>query len=300
MATKPALGFIGAGLMGHGMAKHLLLAGHDLTVMGHHNRGPVDDLVGRGAKEADTPAALAADVDMLFLSVTSSAVVRQLAEGETGFLAADRPGLIVVDTSTGDPGYTLELGEQLAEQGMHLVDAPVTRTPREAEAGQLNILLGGEADIRARVHEVVTAFCENVFEVGPLGSALKLKLINNLLSLGNAALVAEAVVATKAAGVDLKTLYEVSSCGGANSKMLEMIVPRLLAGDDSGLQFSMQNARKDLGCYRSMATANSLVSPLANAAYETYNLGVALHQGASFVSGLSGVLSDLDGGRRSD
>src|SRR5699024_3713680 len=145
MAAKPAIGFIGAGLMGHGMAKHLLLAGHDLTVMGHRNRAPVDDLVSRGAKEADTPVALAANVDMLFLSVTSSAVVKQLAEGEDGFLAANRPGLIVVDTSTGDPAYTLELGAQLAERGMQLIDAPVTRTPREAEDGQLNILLGGEA-----------------------------------------------------------------------------------------------------------------------------------------------------------
>lgn len=300
MTDKQVIGFIGAGLMGHGMAKHLLQAGYELTVMGHRNRGPIEDLVKRGATEAESPHALAETVDMLFLSVTSSAVVKQLVEGDQGILAGGRPGLIVVDTSTGDPSYTLELGAQLADRGMHLVDAPVTRTPREAEQGRLNILLGGEEDVRSRVHAVATAFCENVFEVGPLGSALKLKLINNLLSLGNAALVAEAVTAAKTVGVDLATLYEVSSRGGADSAMLGMIVPRLLEDDDSGLQFTMQNARKDIGCYRRMAVDSSLVSPLANAAYETYNLAVAMNQGGGFVSSLSHMLDGLDGGRGKD
>src|SRR5699024_1476975 len=138
MPGKPRLGFIGVGTMGHGMAKHLLRAGYSLTVLGHRNRAPVDDLVGQGAAEADNPATLAAAVDMLFLSVTSSAVVKELAEGEVGIVAGGRPGLVVVDTSTGDPAVTLELGARLAERGMHLVDAPVTRTPREAEEGRLN------------------------------------------------------------------------------------------------------------------------------------------------------------------
>src|SRR5699024_411380 len=199
MTTKPKLGFIGVGLMGHGMAKHLLQAGYPLTVMGHRNRAPVDDLIGRGASEVDSPAMLAASVDILFLSVTSSTVVEALVAGDAGILAGGRPGLIVVDTSTGDPAVTLDLGARLADRGMHLVDAPVTRTPREAEDGRLNIMLGGAPEIRARVRPVVDAFCENVFEVGPLGSALKLKLINNLLSLGHAALAAEAVAAASAA-----------------------------------------------------------------------------------------------------
>lgn len=298
MTTKPNLGFIGVGLMGHGMAKHLLQAGHPLTVIGHRNRAPVDDLIGRGASEADSPATLAAAVDILFLSVTSSAVVEALAAGDAGILAGGRPGLIVVDTSTGDPAVTLDLGARLADRGMHLVDAPVTRTPREAEEGRLNIMLGGTPEIRARVRPVVEAFCENVFEVGPLGSALKLKLINNLLSLGHAALAAEAVAAASAAEVDLGVLYDVASRGGANSKMLEMIIPRLLEGDESGLQFSMYNARKDLGCYRRMVADSSLVGPLGSATYEAYNLAVALGHGEAFVSRLSSVLRELDGGRR--
>lgn len=291
MTSKLKLGFIGAGLMGHGMAKHLLKAGYPLTLVGHRNRTPVDDLVTRGAVEVTNARELAATVDMLFLSVTSSAVVEALVSGDDGILAGGRRGLIVVDTSTGDPAVTLRLGESLAARGMHLVDAPVTRTPREAEEGRLNIMLGGEPEVIAQVRSVAEAFCENVFEIGPLGSALKLKLINNLLSLGHAALAAEAVNAAQAAGVELSKLYDVVSRGGANSAMFGMIVPRLLEGDESGLQFSLRNARKDLGCYRRMVADGSLVSLLGDSAYQAYNLATVLGHGDELVSRLAGVLN---------
>jgi hypothetical protein len=197
MTKKPTIGFIGAGLMGHGIAKNLLLAGYPLILMGHKNRAPIDDLVRQGAVEAHSPGEIAGKVDMLFLCVTSSAVVETVMSGDDGIIQAGRPGLIVVDTSTGDPAATIALGARLSARGIHLVDAPLTRTPREAEEGRLNILISGKPDIVAQVHAVATSFCENIFEIGELGSALKLKLINNLLSLSHAVLAAEAVNAAR-------------------------------------------------------------------------------------------------------
>lgn len=292
-APKPSLGFIGVGRMGHGMARNLLAAGYPLSLIGHRNRAPVDDLVGRGARELGSAGELAAAVDILLLCVTSSAVVEALMAGPDGILARGRRGLIVIDTSTGDPAVTLRLGEQLAARGMQLVDAPVTRTPREAEEGRLNSMLGGAPEVLERVRPVIGAYSENVFEIGPLGSALKLKLINNLLALTHAAIAAEAVAAARTTGVDPQKLYEVVSQGGANSAMLQMLVPRLLAGDESGLQFNLRGARKDLGCYRRMVADTGLPSLLGDTSYQLYNLANALGHGDAFVAHLAQVLEDL-------
>lgn len=297
MTQSKTLGFIGAGLMGHGMVKNFLKAGYAVTLMGHKNRAPIDDLVAQGATEARTPGEIAAQVDMLFLCVTSSVVVRQLMDGEHGILQNGRKGLIVADCSTGDPAVTLALGQQLAERGMHLVDAPLGRTPRDAEAGRLNMMLGGEPAIRDQVRAVAQACCENIFDVGELGSALKLKLINNLLSLGHAALASEAVRAARATGVDVGKLYEVASNGGANSAAFSAIVPRLLEDDESGMQFTVRNARKDLGCYRRMLDGTEITSPIWDAVYQSYNLATLLGHGDRLLASLANVLGadELEG-----
>jgi len=291
MTQKLTLGFIGAGLMGHGIAKNLLRAGYPLVIMGHKNREPIEDLVRQGALEAHGPGEVASKVDMLFLCVTSSVVVETLMSGDQGIIQAGRPGLIVVDASTGDPSATIALGKRLSARGMHLVDAPLARTPREAEEGRLNILLSGEPDIVSQVHQVATSFCENIFEIGELGSALKLKLINNLLSLSHAVLAAEAVNAARATGVDVAKLYDVVSHGGANSAAFGMIVSHLLEGDDTGMQFTLRNARKDLGCYRRMVEGTEMANLLSGAAYETYNLATTLGQGDKLLSQLSSIFS---------
>lgn len=291
MTRKLTLGFIGAGLMGHGIAKNLLRAGYPLVIMGHKNRAPIDDLVHQGAVEAHSPGEVAAKVDMLFLCVTSSVVVEKLMSSDNGIIKAGRPGLIVVDASTGDPSATIALGKRLSSLGMHLVDAPLARTPREAEEGRLNIMLSGDPDIVAQVHQVATSFCENIFEIGELGSALKLKLINNLLSLSHAVLAAEAVNAARATGVDVAKLYDVVSHGGANSAAFGMVVSNLLKGDDTGMQFTLRNARKDLGCYRRMVEGTEMANLLSNATYETYNLATAMGQGDKLLSQLSAIFS---------
>ncbi len=297
---KPQLGFVGVGMMGHGMARNLLKAGYPLSLVGHHNRQPVDDLVSQGARELGSAGELAGAVDILLLCVTSSAVIESLMSGPDGILERGRRGLIVIDTSTGDPAVTLRLGEQLAARGMHLVDAPVTRTPREAEEGRLNSMLGGAPEVIRQIRPVIEAYSENIFEIGPLGSALKLKLINNLLAMTHAAITAEAVAAARATGVDPQKLFDVVSQGGANSAMLQMIVPRLLAGDETGLQFSLRNARKDLGCYRRMVADTDLPSLLGDTTYQLYNLGTALGHGDAMVPRLAAVLDDLSQGDKAD
>ena len=142
MAAKPTVGFIGVGFMGHGMAKNIVEKGYFLTILGHRNRAPVDDLVKRGAKEAASVKDVAAASDIVFLCVTGSRQVEELVRGVAGLAAGARKGTIIADCSTSDPVSTLALASELESKGIHLIDAPLGGTPAQAEAGKLSTMIG--------------------------------------------------------------------------------------------------------------------------------------------------------------
>lgn len=274
------IGFIGVGLMGHGAAKNILEGGYALTVLGHRNRQPVEDLLGRGAKEAASAAELAAAVDILFTCVSDSAVMDKVVLGKGGVIEGARPGLVLVDMTTALPASTLALAEALGEKGAVMVDGPVTLTPKEAEEGRLNIMIGAEVALLEEVRPVLETFCERIFHIGPLGSAHTLKLINNFLSLGNGALVVEACTAAARAGVDPKMMVELISVSGGDSASFQRL-GRLFAGegDASKSAFAIRNARKDVSYFWRLAEGQGTYAPLADAIRRWYDLGVALGHG---------------------
>jgi len=295
MADKLRIGFAGVGLMGHGMAKNLVEKGFPVTVLGHRNRQPVDDLKARGAVEADTPKALAAASDAVILCLPNSAVVEAVVLGPDGILEAARPGFVLADASTAEPESTKRVGAALAATGAAMLDAPLTMTPKEAEAGTLNVLVGGEAAVLERMRPAFEAYARNVFHVGPLGAGHSLKLINNFMSMTMSAMVAEAAVTARAAGVDLGKLREVVSAGAVNSGMFQKIMAYAVDGDASGLQFAMANARKDVGYYAAMAAANGLPSPFGTAALQLYTLACSTGHGEQHVPLLVDVMAELGG-----
>ena len=246
MSSNVNVGMIGVGLMGHGIAKNILAKGYALTVVGHRNRAAVDDLLKRGAREAATPAGLAKEAEVIVLCVTGTPEVEDVILGDDGIINECRQGLIVIDCSTSIPASTLKIAERLKAKGCHFVDAPMARTPKEAEEGRLNIMVGSDDRTFAQVKPVIESFAENIFHIGPVGSGHKLKLINNFLALGHALITAEAAVVARQSGVDLHKLFEVVTSGGANSAMFEMCMPWLLEGDDSRAKFTIDNAAKDL------------------------------------------------------
>ena len=144
--SKQRIGYIGVGLMGHGAAKNMLQQGHPLTIMGHRNRVPVDDLVALGAREAKTPADVARVSDVVFLCLPSTVEVEHAIYGEYGVLEGAAKGLIVVDSTTADPRSTQRIGADLAKKGIRMADAPLGRTPKEAEAGKLSTFVGGDPE----------------------------------------------------------------------------------------------------------------------------------------------------------
>lgn len=237
------VGFIGVGMMGAGMAANLLRAGRRVAVVAHRNRAPVEALLAEGAEEADSPRALAAGADALFLCLNGSpqveAVVEQIA-------AALRPGTLVVDTSTSNPVSTVALQARLAGQGVGFVDAPVTGAPAQAAAGQLNALLGGAPADVERARPLIEDFTRAAVPVGGPGAGHRAKLLNNMVTIGAVALLAEAYRAARAEGLDWAKLYEVMMGGAARSGTLEKMVGPALHGDFTGHKFSLANARKDI------------------------------------------------------
>ena len=262
------VGFVGLGLMGHGMAKNLVGKGFAVTAVAHRNRAPLEDLLSHGVAEARTPSEAAAATDVLIICVTGSPEVEAVVYGPEGVLEGAKEGLIVIDCTTSEPASAERMRLELEARGAALADAPLARTPADAEAGRLNAMVGASADVFETIEPVLRAFCENIFHVGGFGAGHKTKLIYNFLTMGQAAMIAEALCACAATGVDLGRFSEVVSAGGANSGIFQLIVPKALEGDLTGLQFSLANAEKDLRYYTHLTEAVPLAGHLGGAVHQ--------------------------------
>ncbi len=170
--THPRIGFIGVGVIGHGI-ENLVTKGFPLTVRAHRNRVPVEDLIAKGAKEATSNAELARDADIVFLCVTGASQVEEAVFGADGLAKAARKGLTIIDTSTSEPATTTKMREALAPLGVRFIDAPLARTPVEAEQGRLNIMVGADDATFAELKPVFAAFCENIVHAGPAGHGIR-------------------------------------------------------------------------------------------------------------------------------
>jgi 3-hydroxyisobutyrate dehydrogenase-like beta-hydroxyacid dehydrogenase len=270
-------------MMGHGMAKNLLAKGFALSFLVHRDRSRIGDLVAAGARELRTPAELAAASDVVILCVSGSPQVEANVFGEHGLLSAARAGLHVVDTSTAEPQSTARIREAFAAKGTPYVDAPLARTPVEAEAGRLNTMVGAEPATFEALKPVFAAFCENIFHVGPPGAGHTLKLVNNFMALTIVASIAEAFAVAAAAGVQLDQLVRVVSQGALNSNIFQMMAGGAVAGDLTRMKFSIENAAKDLRYYTHLAESLPVPSFLGEAVHQTFSQAVALGLGERMV-----------------
>jgi 3-hydroxyisobutyrate dehydrogenase-like beta-hydroxyacid dehydrogenase len=277
--TVGTIGFIGLGMMGHGMAKNLLAKGYGLRFLVHRNRRRLSDLVAAGATEVSSTSALTAGAQALIICVTGTPEVEQLVYGDEGLLAVAEPGLLIIDTSTAEPASSARIREAFLKRGIHYIDAPLARTPQHAEAGTLNTMVGATDEEFASVRPILAAFCENIVHVGPPGHGHVLKLISNMLAMTTAAAIAEAVATAAKAGLALPKMFEVIGAGGVNSGIFQMTLGRALQGDLAGLQFTIGNARKDLRYYTHFAEMLPTSSFIAEAAHQSFvqaaNLGLS-------------------------
>lgn len=296
--ANPRIGFIGLGLMGHGMAKNLVTKGFPLTVRVHRNRTPLEDLLAAGAKEVASNAEVARNADIVFLCVTGAPQVEEIVFGADGLMSAARSGLIVVDTSTSEPATTAKTRDALAAKGVAFVDAPLARTPIEAEQGRLNVMVGADEAMFATLKPVLAAFAENIIHAGPPGHGLVLKLINNFIAQAICTASAEAVATAAKAGLSIKKLHEVISAGAVNSGLFQMVVGKMLEGGDlSGLKFTLANAAKDLRYYTHFTESLMLPSIVGEAVHQSLVTANALGLGDKYVASLIEAQERLTGVR---
>lgn len=268
------IGMIGVGLMGHGIATNIAKHGYPLTLLEHPGNQPLDALLASGAKSTPDVAALAASVDVLILCVTGSPQVEDVLF-KSGVLAALRPGTIVIDCSTAIPSSTLRIAEAVQQAGARFLDAPMTRTPKEAAQGRLNLIVGGERALFDECRPLLECFAENIVYAGPVSSGHRLKLLHNFVSLGFSAVLAEAAACANRAGVDPAVLVSVLAAGGGDGVVLGRLRPYIESADSSSFRFSMSNALKDMSYYVAMTGEVGAANEAASAVRHLYERAVA-------------------------
>ncbi len=277
------IGFIGAGHMGHGMASRLMQAGHRLTVIAHRNRAPIDDLVSKGAREASSLAYLAAGQDAIFLCLNGTPQVESTLAAIGPALAS---GQIVVDTGTSIPESTVRLAAELATSRIGWADAPVGGGPQHAARGELASMVGATDADFARVKPWLEATSRVVEHMGPPGAGHRAKLLNNMVAVGQCALVLEAYRVARSQNLDWEKLYAIMMAGAARSGSLERIMAPALKGDFDGYVFSLANAAKDLGYYADFAAATDEPDAVAVAIHKYFADAAAQHGPETLISQL--------------
>ncbi|MDR5814183.1 MULTISPECIES: NAD(P)-dependent oxidoreductase [unclassified Caballeronia] len=289
------VGMVGLGLMGSAIAVQVLNKGFRLSALAHRSRTAIDALVAQGATESASAAELARNADVIIICVTGTPQVRDVVFREDGLLAGAHEGLIVIDSSTSDPEFAKEAAAAFERKGACFLDAPVNRTPKEAREGRLNVLVGGEAGVLDRVRPLMAAYAETVHHLGGHGAGYCAKLVHNFIAQANGAILAEAFGTAAKAGLDLHEFAAVCRLSGAHSKTFDRIVPYLLEGDDSGQQFAIRNAAKDMRSYAQLASAQSSTAVIAEAVRQMYVLATNLGHGDAYVPRMFDVLRELNG-----
>lgn len=240
---KQKIGFIGVGMMGHGICLNLIKAGYPLAVLAHRNRDRVEDLLGRGAEEAKSPRDLAAMADVVMICVNSADTVAELVRDMLPAIAAGR---MIIDVTTSKPDTSEALAAEAAAKGVAFLDAPVVGGPLQAAEGKLGTFVGGsEADLQ-RARPILAAYSADVVHFGPVGAGNKAKLLNNFLTIGLRQLITQTFRAARRHGIDEELLYRLAAQGAAGSRVLDQFVQGALAGDYTRNKFSIANCYKDV------------------------------------------------------
>jgi 3-hydroxyisobutyrate dehydrogenase-like beta-hydroxyacid dehydrogenase len=291
---KERVGFVGLGLMGQGMARNILTKGWPLTVLAHRSRTAVEALVAEGAREATSARALAEASDVVVLCVTGSPEVSAVIEGPDGLAASGR-SIVIVDCSTSDPSQTLRLAEGLREQRITLIDAPLSRTPKDAAAGTLDVMVGGSDEVVERVRPILDAFAGRVVHTGPTGTGHTMKLLNNFVSMGYAALYSEALALGAKAGLTPQVFDSVIRGGRMDCPFYQTFFKYVLERDRNAHQFAIRNALKDMSYLGGFASAASFANPMGAAVRNSFALAAGAGRGEDYVPQLSDVIAELNG-----
>ncbi len=281
--AKPAIGFIGLGLMGAAMVGRLQDLGYGLTVLAHRSRDAVEKAVARGAVEVGTARDVARASDIVMLCMGTSEQVESRMRGPDGVIAGLRDGAVVIDFGTSLPDSTRALGKEITAAGGTYLDAPLGRTPSHAAEGKLNIMGAGDKAAFDKVRPVLDDLGENVFHLGDLGAGHTIKLINNFFAMTTANAMAEAFAMADRMGVPRQNVYDVMAAGPLRSGMMDFVRAYAIDGDPMQLAFSVKNGAKDVGYYAKMAEDAGVDSIMSACARRALTEAVEAGRGETLV-----------------
>jgi 3-hydroxyisobutyrate dehydrogenase len=284
MTTLPRIGFVGLGTMGGPMARRLVAGGYAVT--GYDVDAARASRAQEGGVALAASAAGAAEAaEIVLTSLPSPAAVRDAYLGPDGVLSKARPGSALVDVSTIDPDTWREVAVAGRAAGADCLDAPVSGGPTEAGSGKLVFIVGGEAAVLERCRPVLLVLGTDVHHVGPLGSGQVVKIVNNVMSMGNVAVAAEAMVLGVKAGVDPQRLFDILSSSGGRSHHFLKRFPNVLAGDFTP-HFGIGLSRKDLSLALALAARLEMPMPVSSAVRQAYEAAHAQGMGDLDMAGV--------------
>ena len=238
------IGFIGVGYMGYGIAKNILKHKNKLFVIANKNKKPIEKIVEHGAEEVKSYEDFAnKNLDAMFMCVTNTPIAKLISEKISNIL--DNKTLII-DITTHNKTGSIETEKIFKAKNINYVECPVMGGPVQAEEGILGGIVGASDENFKIAEPYFNFFCKEYFHFGTVGMGAKSKLLNNFLSLGNAALVNHLAKSATEMGLDLKKVFDVAKLGSGNSAALNRVFDNLLKGDFTGFKFTASNSVKDL------------------------------------------------------
>lgn len=287
------IGWIGTGVMGHSMCRHLIDAGFETTVFSR-TKTKADDLIVSGATWADSPKSVAASSDIIFAIVGMPHDVREVFLGQDGILAGCKPGDIVVDMTTSQPGLAVEIYESASQLNVSALDAPVSGGDVGAKNGALSIMIGGDEEAFSALAPCWEAMGKTIVRQGGAGAGQHTKVVNQILVGAGMIGVCESLLYAQASGLDLDTALQSVSSGAAGSWALANLGPRIVAGNfDPG--FFVEHFVKDLGIALEESNRMKLKLPGLELVHELYSRVMANGDGKLGTHALQKTLAEMSG-----
>lgn len=262
------IAFLGMGIMGSRMAANLAKAGHSVTVW-NRTPGKAQSALAAGASETATPQGAAAQADILFTILSTPEAVESTALGPDGFLAGMRKGALWVDCSTVNPSFTRRMAAEAAARGMRFIDAPVSGSKPQAEAGQLVFYVGANPDDLEEIRPLLEKMGRAVHHLGPVGMGASFKIVNNMLGAQNLLAFSETLALGQALGIPLERMLEIFIGGPMVAPLLAGKVDKITSGQFD-TDFPLQWMQKDLQLAALTAYEQGVALPLTNLAKELY------------------------------
>ncbi len=270
------LGFLGLGIMGAGMARNLLKAGHDVALWSH-TQSKANDLAaefpGR-ARPCDTPRQVAEGAECIFLCVGDSAMSEQAILGPDGLAEGAAPGTVIVDASTVSPSSSRAIGQALARRGIHFLDAPCTGSRPGADNGTLTFMIGGDHDVFQRIRHHFEPMGKQLYYCGGPGLGLHAKLTQNLILSNLLQAFNEGLVLSTKAGVDPELMLEILNNSAAKSGLIAYKAPFVFRRD-FGTNFSVKWMHKDIGLMLDSARELDVPLPLTALTQQMFRAALA-------------------------